>query len=179
VFNGFSYSKIASDGSILADEATSWSCIKDNVTGLLWEIKTNDGLLHDRDNTYTWYHPDNTKNAGIAGVEDGGVCVSDFCDTFHFVIDVNEEGYCGVNNWRLPTPTELFSISDFSKENPAMDTYYFLNNLEQTLFWTSVPVVPTEFFYGFSKGYASGSGIITNTPQSSASAVGLVFNEQN
>jgi hypothetical protein len=178
-FNGFSYTKIAADGSVLTDDAASWSCIKDNVTGLLWEIKTIDGTLHDRDYTYTWYEPDDGKNSGFAGVEDGGECVSDFCDTHHYVIEVNQEGYCGVNNWRLPTPIELFSISDLSKENPAMDTNYFLNNLGRSLYWSSIPVVPTEYFYGFSKVYNSNYGIIGIMPHSSDNSIRLVSNEQN
>ena len=48
---GFDYSKIANNGSTLAANATlgaatttDWACTKDNVTGLIWEVKTTSGL---------------------------------------------------------------------------------------------------------------------------------------
>jgi len=29
--------------------------VRDNVTGLIWENKTDDGTIHDKNNQYTWY----------------------------------------------------------------------------------------------------------------------------
>jgi hypothetical protein len=46
---GFSFTKISSTGIALAANARIWNCVQDNVTGLLWEGKTNDGGLHDMD----------------------------------------------------------------------------------------------------------------------------------
>jgi hypothetical protein len=49
------YTKIANDGSELPDSATlgtnptDWACTKDNKTGLIWEVKTDDGGLRDKD----------------------------------------------------------------------------------------------------------------------------------
>jgi hypothetical protein len=40
-YKGFSFSKIDSAGNILANDAPSWSCVRDNVTGLMWESRTN------------------------------------------------------------------------------------------------------------------------------------------
>lgn len=37
---GFSFTKIDSSGKDLPVTATTWSCVRDNVTGLLWEHKT-------------------------------------------------------------------------------------------------------------------------------------------
>ena len=43
--NPMSYTKLDSSGNALPDSATSWSMVKDNVTGLTWEVKTNwDGV---------------------------------------------------------------------------------------------------------------------------------------
>ncbi len=76
---GFSFTKLGSDGKPLAIQnaawddngseaaGTRWACVKDNVTGLIWEVKTNDGGLHDRNNTYTWYNTDPATNGGRPG----------------------------------------------------------------------------------------------------------------
>ena len=64
---GFSFTKISNTGAELPASATEWSCVKDNVTGLTWEVKTDDGGLHDKDNTYTWYNPNQTTNGGMSG----------------------------------------------------------------------------------------------------------------
>lgn len=58
---GFNFTKIDSSGNVLPVVAANWSAVLDNVTGLMWENKTDDGGLHDKDNLYTWYDPDNSK----------------------------------------------------------------------------------------------------------------------
>ena len=56
--NPMSFTKLDGSGNMLPDSATSWVMVKDNVTGLVWEMKTNkDGVKnyndpHDADNTY-------------------------------------------------------------------------------------------------------------------------------
>ncbi len=58
--NPMSYTKLDGSGNALPDSATSWVMVKDNVTGLIWEMKTNkDGVMnyndpHDADSTYTY-----------------------------------------------------------------------------------------------------------------------------
>src|SRR5262249_26843575 len=58
--SGFAFTKLDASGTPLPDQSVPfgtrpWSCIRDQVTGLWWEVKTNDGGLHDRDRTYTWF----------------------------------------------------------------------------------------------------------------------------
>jgi len=36
---GFSFTKLDTNGNELLANATDWSCVKDNVTGLIWEVK--------------------------------------------------------------------------------------------------------------------------------------------
>ena len=125
---GFSYTRLNSNGSEYTgsgDYGTDpWSCVVDNVTGLTWEVKTDDGTLRDRDQGFTWYDPDNTTFTGTP---------SDY-DTDDFIIHVNSDasinsgnGLCGQTNWRLPTVQELVGISDFSTYEPVVDTSYFPN----------------------------------------------------
>ena len=45
---GFDFTKLDARGNPLVGSALSWSCVRDNVTGLVWEIKTNDGWLQLR-----------------------------------------------------------------------------------------------------------------------------------
>jgi len=64
---GFDFTKLDDNGNTLADSSTSWSCVKDNHTGFIWEVKTRDGGLHDRDHSYSWNNSDPTTNGGYHG----------------------------------------------------------------------------------------------------------------
>jgi hypothetical protein len=134
---GFSFTKISSTGASLPASATNWNCVKDNVTGLMWEVKTTDGGLHDKNHTYTWYEPDNTKNGGDAGTQNGGSCQGSQCDTNAYVKAVNSVGYCGYKDWRMPANQELTSIVDMSRFEPAIDINYFPNT--ESWYWSSSP----------------------------------------
>ncbi len=110
-------------------------CVQDNHTGLMWEVKTDDGGLHDKDNTYTWYSTTNN-NYGNPGTQNGGSCSGSNCDTAAFVEAVNNAGWCGHNDWRLPSRRELYSIVDYSRVNPATETNYFPNT-QSDFYWSS------------------------------------------
>ncbi|SJM90104.1 hypothetical protein CRENPOLYSF2_1470009 [Crenothrix polyspora] len=125
---GFSFTKISSTGTELAASDTNWSCVQDNVTGLMWEVKTDDGGLHDKDWTYSWYDSNNARNGGTAGRQNGsGNCSGSQCDTADFVAIVNAVGWCGANDWRTPTKEELRSITSYNRIAPAIDVNYFPN----------------------------------------------------
>lgn len=137
---GFDFSKIAKNGQVLSvqnqtwqadgNEAlgTLWHCVKDNYTGLLWEVKSPiETNLHYSADTFSWYTPDTTRNGGDAGGVDKGFCNQPPCDTQGFILRVNSEKLCGKTNWRLPSPGELLSIIDQSQINPPVDTNYFPN----------------------------------------------------
>ncbi len=157
---GFSFTKIGTHGEVLPASATSWSCVRDNVTGLIWEGKTATSGLHAKQDKYTWYQPDVTKNGGDAGFErqtdssveqpDDNTCFgykatdsSSYCNTHAYVKRVNVAGWCGANDWRLPTMDELAGIA--SLEGSAIDTNYFPNTPLGPV-WSSSPVM------GYSEG---------------------------
>ncbi len=70
--SGFDFTKIANDGSelaanaVLGTGAAQWACTRDNVTGLLWEVKTSSGLRGTY-NRFTWYSSNAATNGGDAG----------------------------------------------------------------------------------------------------------------
>ena len=153
---GFDFTKISATGAALSANAPSWNCVKDNVTGLMWEQKTNDNGLHDQDWTYSWYQPDNSKNGGAAGTQNGGACGgTSACDTDAYLKKVNAAGWCGYKDWRLPSKAELYSIVDYSRYNPAIDMTYFPNTVSDW-FWSSSPYAyGTNYAWVVSFGYGS------------------------
>ena len=129
---GFDFTKINATGQSLPASATDWSCVKDNHTGLMWEVKTDDGGLRDKDNTYRWYNTDTNTNGGAVGFDDGGN------NTQAFAQAVNTQTLCGHNNWRLPSKKELLSIVNYSKSYSAIDGAYFPNT-QSGEYWSSSP----------------------------------------
>jgi hypothetical protein len=106
------------------------SCVFDNQTGLLWQVKTDVAGLHDFRNTYSWYDP-NEANGELdyRGLENGGQCTGSACDTWSYVGAINKAGYCGYQDWRMPGKDELFSVSDLGRADnpPTMNTRFFVN----------------------------------------------------
>lgn len=106
-----------------------WTCVRDLNTGLIWEIKSFTTGLRSRDNTYTWFAPNNeqTDQLDYRGTADGGVCSGSECDISDYVQAVNRDGLCGAQDWRMPTKDEFATISDPRKplKKPTIDVQYF------------------------------------------------------
>ena len=68
--------------------------ITDTNTGLMWEIKTDDGGPRDKDNAYTWEE------------------ALSYCENL-----VHAEH----DDWRLPNRNELQSILDYTRYGPSLD----------------------------------------------------------
>ncbi len=164
---GFSFTKLDQDGNPLPLDATSWSCVRDNVTGFVWEVKTTDGGLQHNQNVYSWYSSDTASNGGNAGTQNGGVCSGTDCDTESYVTAINQMGLCGAADWHLPTIQQLFSISDFQLANTSIDTNFFPNVAANTSVWTastsaqSTDQVWTIRFSGFSQSTSAKSANAT------------------
>ena len=113
-----SYIKLGENGVQLPDTATQaggWIMIKDNVTGLVWEIKTDDESIHDRDNTYNWYDSSNL-----------------------FIVTLNAQNFGGYSDWRMPTVKELSSLVNSGTYDPAIDTAWFPHT-RWSRYWSSTP----------------------------------------
>lgn len=156
---GFSFTKLDDNGKPLADQTVSyasqaWNCVKDNVTGLTWEVKTPTQGPRYKANKYTWYDPNPATNGGGAGTEDaesncGEVLAS--CNTLAYKTYLNtldsNRGLCGFTDWRVPNREELRSIVDYGAvKKPTDDRLVmidqdFLGATEDTDHWTSESVV--------------------------------------
>ncbi len=155
-------------------------CVRDDVTGLVWEAKTDDGGLHDRNWYYTHYNPDFSSNAGYAGTEDGTDACFDIsrCDTDKFVVDVNAAGLCGYRDWRLPSRTDLVSIVNFGASAPASDTTYFPDIGTGWWYWSASPWVGYSVTTGARLYVDFASGGATFEGSNSGLHVRLVRGEQ-
>jgi hypothetical protein len=117
---GFSFVKIGASGEALPKNAPAWSCVRDKATGLMWELKTDDGGPRDKDLLFTNW------GDGRPG------------DASAYPGSVNAAGLCGANDWRMPTRIELESLLDFSVPFPGarIDTRWFPNSPD-SIHWSS------------------------------------------
>ena len=151
------YTKLSSADNPLPDSATSWIMVKDNVTGLIWEVKRNmNGISNyddpnDADNTYTWYDGNSNTNGGYAGTPGNGA------NTDAFINAMNRAHFGGYSDWRLPTIKELAYLADSSRTNPSINTNYFPNTVS-SWYWSSSTsaIYPYHAWgVGFRHGYDS------------------------
>lgn len=136
---GFDYTKLDANGDALPQSATSWSCVLDNYTGLIWEVKLDDPASPSHfGHTYSWFEPNGSINGGTAGLADGGVCSGSPCDTQGLVDALNAELRCGASGWRLPTREELLSLVHAGRRDPALSTEFF--PLGSGIYWSGTPM---------------------------------------
>lgn len=143
------------DGAVLAGMTRSYTdnldgTITDNVTRLMWEKLSDDGSIHDWDNTYGWY------------------------DAFDVKIEtLNDTAFAGHGDWRLPNRFELESLVDLGSSSPAIDPASDTScsefctvttcscTPESGSFWssTSLQLSPGDaWFVGFAEGLVGFAG---------------------
>jgi hypothetical protein len=75
--------------------------ITDTQTGLVWEKLSDDGSIHDWNDTYTWAAAFTSKIAAL-----------------------NSATFAGHNDWRVPNVNELQSINNYGANNPSVDSVF-------------------------------------------------------
>lgn len=113
------YTRLNAAGRILGDEISGARCVRDSQTGLLWELKTDDGGVHDKDNSYRW------GGIGAEGIGAEAVGPLVFDDWNQLVNATNEENLCGFDDWRVPTIAELKSLVVAQQTGPTINTDFF------------------------------------------------------
>jgi hypothetical protein len=125
---GFDFTRLDEMGDEVDDDNASWRCVRDNITGLIWESKTDvlTTTLHSSSYSYSWYETDEVE--GFDGDENGisTSCSLTSCNTESFIAEVNVQGLCNFRDWRLPTHNELLSLLHLGQTTaPMIDTDYF------------------------------------------------------
>ncbi len=129
-----SYTKLGYGGVELTDSAAHvddggpWMMTRDNVTGLIWEIKTET----NKDDEYNWQDAQDV-----------------------FVTGLNASGFGGFNDWRLPEIGELASLVNRGVFEPALDVVWFPNTAPNW-YWSSSTYAGNSsnaWVVSFSNGY--------------------------
>ena len=172
------YTKLDASGNKLPSSARSWACVLDNRSGLIWEVKTDDGGARDKDNKYRWggkgvsdvalkWVENSPGNKYLESRWNGG---GDRYDDWNKLITAaNSERLCGFSDWRVPDLYQLASLvrcrggryqnlddgCSGSYQRPAIDTDYF-PNAKSSLYWSASPnasVSNYSWLLDFSSGY--------------------------
>ncbi|MCP4119360.1 MAG: DUF1566 domain-containing protein [Desulfobacteraceae bacterium] len=119
--NPISYTKLDANGNDLPDSAWKWAMVRDNVTGLIWEVKTGHGSVHSRYESYTWKEAQDI-----------------------FIKKLNGEKFGGYSDWRIPNNWEIASIGHYENDDDywAVSSKYFPWLRDRS--WSSTPSTPAE-----------------------------------
>ena len=148
---GFKYVKLDVQGNELAADASEWSCVKDQQTGLIWEKKLADDSV--RSGTYLFINKPELEREYFYDEEeyvdeleyascDNTEGKSDgICSAQQYVSHVNSlndgAGLCGSTQWQLPSVNQLESLIHFGQAYSddetvvGIDTAFFPNTFTE------------------------------------------------
>lgn len=186
---GFDFTKLGASGQALNNQnrtysatgsepaGTLWSCVRDNHTGLVWEVKTIGGV-HDRDIEYQW--------GGVTAIgrdrpDREGTYLNDNSGSgWDALVNASNSGngLCGITDWRVPSIKALSSIVNYGQPTvplagpPMIDTAYFPNTADGS-YWTATPEA-SRFDRAWEIRFNNGSGSDSMLERSSLNRVRLV-----
>jgi hypothetical protein len=106
-----------SDGALQKGVVRSYTdngdgTITESASGLMWEKKSDDGSIHDKDNAYSW---------GLASspFTMNGTMVA----TFLAALNAGG-GFAGHTDWRIPNLNELQSLANYQNGSPAIGSAF-------------------------------------------------------
>jgi hypothetical protein len=104
--------------------AAQTGCVTIPATGLSWELKTDDGGVHDKDNRYRWGGTGTERTGAQRNAEQQSGSI--FYDDWNSLVSAaNNEKLCGFEDWRVPTIEELKTLVITRSEPPLIDTRLF------------------------------------------------------
>ena len=113
------YTKIDKYGNELRRNAPTWACVRDNKTGLVWEVKSYDASIHNEYNKYRWggktisqitYKANSYRSRVSDSFEDWDGKSIIYGDWDTIIDGSNEEQLCSYSNWRVPNLDELSTL---------------------------------------------------------------------
>jgi len=124
IINPKDYTKLDKNGNELSASAPTWAMVRDNVTGLIWEIKQSDDSIQDKTKQLFWHDPEHS-HPGTA---------TENMNTNDLINALNNNNYGGFSDWRLPTIHELASLIDMNDD--GIQTQFFPDVMNGD-YWTS------------------------------------------
>ena len=160
------YTKLDAQGYELPKSAQSWSCVLDNRSGLVWEVKTDDGGARDKDKRYRWGGK-GVSDVALKWIKNSPVNKypesrwsgkgKRYDDWDKLVDSANSERLCGFSDWRVPDLYQLTSLvrcrggrvqnlkgCSGRYQRPTIDTDYF-PNAQSHWFWSSSPDASSSY----------------------------------
>ena len=118
-------------GYSLVEKFDISECVKDEITGLIWEGKKSD-----------------------TNVFRGGRNIT-YNDAVAYASAINELRLCGFSDWRIPDLNELHTIVYYGRQK-SLDKYWFPYVYDNTSYWTSSPGKSAYDYW--TVGFVGGSG---------------------
>jgi hypothetical protein len=131
--NTMSYSAV---GSYLLSE-----CVRDDVTGLVWEGKSSSGM-RGKDMLFT--------NYGDGRIGDASA----------YVAAMNAQQLCGFSDWRMPQAAELLGLADLgvrAANTPMVNAAWFPNTAN-SWYWSATSS-PLESYYAYRMSFERSSAV--------------------
>ena len=141
--SGFDYTKLAINGAPLAIQTraysvsgseaagTQWACVRDNHTGLVWEVKEASGV-HAYTTTYRW--------GGLTaiGINNNNRQGDYFSDWNVLVNSANNNARCGVSDWRVADIKSLSTLVNYSRPDGTSANVEFFPFIDED-HWSASP----------------------------------------
>lgn len=157
--NTMSYSEVPKTGG---STYARTECVKDNVTGLIWEGKESGGP-RGGSTVFTNEIDASTKDIHAAN------------NSLGYVDYVNSIELCGYSDWRLPSRSELLGLVDYNGAfpGPMINASWFPNTPAYFVYWTSASSLQTDWI-AWVVSFRSGAVVGNSRGSSSDTSVRLV-----
>jgi len=127
------YIKLGVGGIKISENITEFCMIKDENTGLMWEIKSKNKIdINYSERKYNYQ------------------------EALNYIDRLNQESYGGFSDWRLPNKEELRSIVKYGDEDLAIHEEYFPNTKPDFYWSKDVYGADTKLMWGIYFGYGCG-----------------------